>query len=313
MFPRKLAELDLHRVWSTAPDLDGTFDPFRFEHRMAAYRSMIDATNERGIFGPDNSGNLLWGLAFQHQWQLDSGRLGPSSKDHGRIDPDSPWGYGNYTLNVIPWLGAVAASVVPAAAVSDPPGPSRFRYVVGGVVPAELRPAVDDWATYFKRVRATAPGTDLDPLRKVLWHAHKTSLDVVARTVGEVDPAGDPAMELDFLRGWCRMVDYLWAACWPTDFEFMVEHGLDVLPEHVLRDRADLKALPESVRSNVANVRGLAKMPTRQFEVNLWFWRRLMRTKAARAEVLTMLGAVFDRKNTSPTVYPRMLWYLMRP
>lgn len=280
---------------------------------MAAYRRMIEATNERGIFGPDNSGNLLWGLAFQHQWQLDSGRLGPTSKEDGRIDPDSPWGYGNYTLNVIPYLGAVAAGVVPELAVSDPPGPSRFRYVVGGVVPAELRPAVDDWATYFNRVRATAPGTDLDPLRKALWHAHKTSLDVVARTISEIDPGEDSGLELEFLRGWCRMVDYLWAACWPTDFEFMVEHGLDVLPEHVLRGRADLRALPESVRSNVANVRGLAKMPKRQFDVNLWFWRRLMRTRAARSEVLTMLGAVFDRRNTSPTVYLRMMRYLLRP
>ncbi|MFL6141301.1 MAG: hypothetical protein ACJ72N_05430 [Labedaea sp.] len=44
----------------------------------------------------------------------------------GRIDPDAPWGYGNYTLSVVPYLGAVAAGVVPELPVAAPPARSRF-------------------------------------------------------------------------------------------------------------------------------------------------------------------------------------------
>jgi hypothetical protein len=306
--PKELADLDLYEIWTSAEELTTRFDPFRFEQRMAAYRSMIDATS--GPFGEDNRRNPLWAWPFQLHWQCRSGRLGPTD---GRIDPDAAWGYGNYTLSVIPWLGAAAAGVVPSLEIADPPTTSRFRYVRSGVVPEELAPAVADWRNYFTLVSNSAATTDLEPFRFALWRAHKTCLDVVVTAIADIDPAPYAPLELTFLRGWCRMVDYLGAAAWRTDFDFTTEHGLDVLPEHLLEEHADVRALPDRARRNVANVIRLAGTSPRRYALNLWLWRRIMRTRPARDEVLTMLDALFAPKPSNAAARRRMLGYLLRP
>lgn len=308
--PAELAELDLFTVWTTAEELGDRFDPFRFEQRMAAYRALIDATNSRGVFGVDNRLNPLWGLMFQHQWQFRTGRLGRTG---GAIDPDAPWGYGNYTLCVIPLLGAVAAGMLPDLTIADPERPSRFRYVTGGRVPDELTQGVLDWRTFFTLVTATGPGADREPIRLALWKAHKTCLDVVVTRIAAIDPAPYSPLELTFLRGWCRMVDYLWAAAWPTDFDFMTEHGLDVLPERLLENPDDLRALPDRARRNVRNILRLANTPTWRYNLNLRLWRRIMRTRAARDDVLPMLDALFNPRKDNAPQRRRMLGYLLRP
>ncbi|TCO62300.1 Leg1-related protein [Actinocrispum wychmicini] len=312
--PVELAELDLFHAWSEAPALTGTFDPFTFHHRMAAYRQLIDATNHAGLFGPDNRRNPLWGLMFQAQWQFRSGRLGRNSRQDGHIDPDAAWGYGNYSLNVIPWLGAVEAGTVPDLVIAGPSVASRFRYVSGGgaapvQVPPEFEKGVADWRDYFRLVAATERGTDQEPIRFALWRAHRTCLDVVATRVANIDPAPYTAAELAFLQGWCRMVLYLDAAAWPTDFDFMTQYGLDVLPEQLL-PQSDL---PPRVRSNVRNVLTLARTPVWRHNLNLWMWRRIMRTRKARDEVVTMLDALFNPNPANTANRRRMIGYLLRP
>ena len=311
--PDELAELDLYAVWTTADELTGGFDPFRFEQRMAGYRMMIDATNKAGLFGVDNRDNPLWGLMFQHQWQFRTGRLGTAAPSGGMIDPDAPWGYGNYTLSVVPWLAAAAEGIVPNLAIADPPAPSRFRYVTGDELPPELTPGVRDWRSFFALVRESGPTADLEPIRLALWRAHKSCLDLVVTAIAGIDPTPYSALELTFLRGWCRMVDYLWAAAWPTDFAFMTEHGLDVLPERLLVHAEDLTALPERARRNVRNVLNLAKTPTWRYRLNLRLWQRIMRTPSARDEVLPMLDAVFNPRKDNAAQRRRMLGYLLRP
>lgn len=310
--PDGLAALDLYAVWTTAPELEGAFDPFRFEQRMAAYRTMINNTNRADRFGADNRHNPLWGLMFQHQWQYRTGRLGADVRRDGRIDPDAPWGYGNYALSAIPWLGAAAAGVVPPLPVADPPSRSRFRYVTGGVAPAEFAASVADWRAYFTLVGGSGP-VDLEQARLALWRAHKTCLDVVVDVVAEVDTSPWPASEVAFLRGWCRMVDYLWAAAWPTDFDFMTAHGLDVLPESLIVTPGDVAALPPKVRRNVGNVLRLADTPKWRYDLNLALWRRVMRTREARDRVLPLLDAVFDPRPDNTAERRKLLGYLLRP
>lgn len=310
--PDELAALDLYPVWTTARDPEGTFDPFSFEQRMAAYRVMVTNTNPAQRFGADNRHNPLWGLMFQLQWQFRTGRLGVHARQDGRIDPDAPWGYGNYTLSVIPWLAAATAGVVPSLPVADPPTGSRFRYVTGGVVPAELVDAVADWHAYFALVAGSGP-VDSERARLALWKAHKTSLDVVVDVIAEVDTEPWPALEVTFLRGWCRMVDYLWAAAWPTDFGFMTAHGLDVLPESLLTTSEDVQALPPKVRGNVVNVLRLATTPDWRYGLNLRLWRRIMRTREARDQVLPLLDAVFNPRPGNAADRRKLLGYLLRP
>ncbi|MFD7655986.1 Leg1-related protein [Actinosynnema sp. NPDC059797] len=310
--PEELADLDLYEVWTTAEDPEGAFDPFRFEQRMAAYRMMIDNTNPGDRFGADNRDNPLWGLMFQLQWQFRTGRLHPGGRRDGRIDPDAPWGYGNYALSAIPWLAAAEVGVVPALPVADPPTPSRFRYATGGVVPGELVPAVADWRAYFALVRGSG-SADAEPVRLALWKAHKASLDVVAGALAGAETGPWPELEVSFLRGWCRMVDYLWAAAWPTDFGSMTAHGLDVLPESLLVTPEDVGALPAKARRNVANVLRLATTPGWRYRLDLALWKRVMRTREARDRVLPLLDAVFDPGPHNAAERRALLGYLLRP
>ena len=306
--PAELADLDLFEVWRTAPPLTGRFDPFRFEQRMAAYRLLIEATNRDGLFGPDNRRNPLWGLMFQLQWQCRTGRLGPAARTDGRIDPDAPWGYGNYALCVVPWLGAVAAGTAPRLELAGPPTPSRFDYASG------FEAGVEDWRAWFALVARSRRGTDTEPIRLALWKAHKTCLDVIAANVAGIDPAPWSPLEVRFLHGWCRMVDYLWVAVWPTDFDFMTAHGMDVLPERLLTgDRlGDTGDFPERVMGNLRAVLGLARLPAWRYRLNLALWKRVMRTRAARNDVVPMLDAAFN-PDPDPATRRRLLRYLFRP
>ncbi|MGH9041228.1 MAG: Leg1-related protein [Acidimicrobiia bacterium] len=307
--PSELAGLDLFEVWTRAAPLDGVFDPFVFEQRMAAYRALIATINGGGRFGADNRRNPLWGLMFQLQWQYRTGRLGAGATEDGRIDPDAPWGYGNYALCVVPWLGAVAAGVVADIEIAPPPGPTRFEYTRG------LEAGVEDWRAFFALVASTAPGSDIEPVRLALWKAHKTCLDVIAGRVAGIDPAPLSPLELTFLQGWCRMVDYLWVAAWPTDFDFMTTHGLDVLPERLLVESDDQPGpsdLPGPVRRNVRTVIGLARTPGWRYRLNLALWKRVMRTRPARDEVVPMLDAVFNPNPDNVAARRRMLRYLLR-
>jgi hypothetical protein len=319
-YPAELESLDLFGVWSALPAFDGAFDPFSFPQRMAAYRMLIEATNRRAQFGHDNRRNPLWGLVFQHHWQYRSGRLGPRTDRDGRIDPDAPWGFGNYALCVLPWLAAASAGLVPDLPVLPPPAPSRYEYAAGGggralQLPDDFRGGVDDWRRFFAAADSAGPDDD-EPVRLAMWKAHKTCLDVVARRLAGADAArsGHSPAEIAFLRGWCRMVDYLWAAAWPTDFDFTVSHGLGVLPDRLLDGSpADRGGVPGRVARNVATVSRLATTPGWRHRLNLALWRRAMRTRTARDDVVAMLDAVFNPNPGNAAARRRLLAYVLRP
>lgn len=319
-YPSGLRELDLFAIWQNAPQLEARLDPFAFSQRMAAYRQLINASNQSGLFGSDNAANPLWGLMFQHQWQYRSGRLGPNTATSDRIDPNAPWGYGNYTLCVLPWLGAEAAGLVPSLTIMPPPTSSVFNYVSGGGrgeathVPHEFAEPLQDWRAFFELVRNFKNDADQEPLRMAMWKAHKSSLDVIAKRVATLKTTNISSVELTFLQGWCRMVDYLWAAAWPTNFTFMINNGLDVLPERLLTDAdADLLLadMPNKVRKNVRNVVGLGRLSGWRHQLHLWLWRRAMRTRSARNEVTAMLDAVFSPKPTNKAERQRLLRYMI--
>jgi hypothetical protein len=317
-YPAELETLELFTVWSSLPPWSGQFDPFSFQQRMAAYRTLIEATNRRGQFGDDNRRNPLWALVFQYHWQYRSGRLGLHTHHDGRIDPDAPWGYGNYTLCVIPWLAAASTGLVPDQPVLPPPGPSRFDYPSGGGgrplrLPEPLGAGIEDWRRFFGAAGVSDPDDD-EPVRLALWKAHKTCLDVVARRLATIDAGSFAPAETTFLRGWCRMVDYLWAAAWRTDFDFTVTHGLEVLPDRLLDDHPDGQVdLPRRVIRNVRTVTRLGRTPAWRHRLNLTLWRRAMRSRQARDDVLAMLDAVFNPNPANAAARRRLVAYLLRP
>lgn len=147
----------------------------------------------------------------------------------------------------------------------------------------------------------------------MVWKAHKTCLDVVAQRVAGIDPAPYSALELSFLRGWCRMVDYLWVAAWPTDFDFMTANGVEVLPERLLQADDDLHDMPPRVRRNVRNIIKLDRTPAWRYQLNLTLWKRVMRTRQARDDVVSMLDALFNPNPHNRAERRRMLGYLLHP
>nr|WP_157527376.1 hypothetical protein [Kibdelosporangium sp. MJ126-NF4]CEL14473.1 hypothetical protein [Kibdelosporangium sp. MJ126-NF4]CTQ88838.1 hypothetical protein [Kibdelosporangium sp. MJ126-NF4] len=52
--PDELAGLDPFEVWTSVKPLNEVLDPFDFHHRMAAYRTLVDAANPDSRFGADN-------------------------------------------------------------------------------------------------------------------------------------------------------------------------------------------------------------------------------------------------------------------
>jgi hypothetical protein len=219
---------------------------------------------------------------------------------------------------VIPWLAAASTGLVPDLPVLRPPQPSRFDYACGGGgqplrLPESFRAGIEDWRRFLCAADAAAPEDD-EPVRLALWKAHKTCLDVVAHRLATVDLGPCSAAEITFLRGWCRMVDYLWAAAWRTDFDFTITHGLGVLPDRLLDSPAGSDAdLPARVVRNVVTVTRLATTPGWRHRLNLTLWKRAMRTRQARDDVLAMLDAVFNPNPTNIAARRRLVAYLLRP
>jgi hypothetical protein len=315
VYPYELADQALGKSWERAGPVGVDIDPFSFVGRVSLYKALIDATNVNGLFGERNITNPLWGLPYQLQWQKDSGRLserdiprkhGAEGEQSDRIDPNSPWSYGNFSLCVIPYMGAILAGLVPDAHILPAKEDSIFAHAYGvdsasRIVPTRLVPAVEDWRAYFALVSKMQPGDDDEPLRLMLWKAHKASLDAVTEALAEVDQLLYSTTERKFLAGWCRMVDLLAASAWRTDHDAIIKGGIDVLPDRPLQAddvTNDYSAFHDDAKSNVKAVLELADMPERNMHITLWFWRRMMRTRGARDRAEEILHILLSKDSS---------------
>lgn len=311
MYPSTLSQQSLGQSWSAANPIQGQIDPFIFLDRVAVYKRLIDATNINGFFGDDNATNPLWGLPYQLQWQYDSGRLSDVDRDVQHDDmkatahniaADSPWSFGNYSLSIIPYLGAISAGLVPDVAILPPPVSSIFPHAHGmdsssRTIPPIFNQALADWTQYFTKVAEIQIGDDDEPLRILLWEAHKTSLDAVTETLSQVEQRLFSNNEQQFLSGWCRMVDLLAAAAWRTDHPAIMDGGIDVLPDRPLRKNDDSNKFadfPEVVKGNIHSVMSLARLSDARINRALWIWRRMMRTRKARDDAKDILHTLMD-------------------
>ena len=123
----------LYPLWSSLPELQAgaVVDPFDFKQRMAVYKLLIESMNTRGVFGAENELNIFWGYVFQLEWQGRSKRLQIEGTPEGRVDPNSMWGYANYSLSVIPYMAAAQVGVAPSIELL-PPANSDVEYGQGG-------------------------------------------------------------------------------------------------------------------------------------------------------------------------------------
>jgi len=110
------------------------------------------------------------------------------------------------------------------------------------------------------------------------------------------------------------LVDFFGAAAWRTDMEFMLVNGLDVLPERMLTDTdvpGQISDMDDQVNANLKSIFGLVRQSPRRFAFNLWLWKRAMRTRPARDDVLEMLAAQFDPKPENAAARRKLLRYTL--
>jgi hypothetical protein len=55
----------------------------------------------------------------------------------------------------------------------------------------------------------------------------------------------------------------------------------------------------------------LVRLPPWRFQLNLWMWRRAMRSRAARNDVLAMLDATFNPSPKNVQERRRLLRYML--
>jgi hypothetical protein len=320
MYTAGLAKQEFYPLWSSVPEPGDTIDPFDYRQRMAVYKLLIEATNQNGIFGAENEYNLFWGYLFQLNWQWRSGRLQLAATPPGRIDANSVWGYGNYALSVIPLIAAMQTGLLPEKEILGAPSESAFDYATGGGksgllhIPPVFDEAVQRWEALFQLMQRYKPGDDLEGLRFELWGAHHRSLLAAEDSLDSIGPRFCSRNELDFLIGWIRMVDFLGSAAWRTDLPFMLDNGVGMLPERLIRDEdrpGHIGDMNSQINVNVRSIISLTRQSRLRFQFNLWLWKRAMRTRQARDEVLPMLDATFNPSPQNIDERRKLLRYML--
>jgi Leg1 len=319
-YSERFAKLEFSSLWSALPQLNAVADPFDFKQRMAVYKLLIESMNSRGVFGVENEWNVFWGYTFQLEWQWRSGRLQNEGTPAGRIDPNSMWGYGNCVLSILPYIAAAQLGIAPQIEILPPDSASLVEYPHGGgkagayQIPAHFDEALRVWHEFFKALLTFEAGKDIEPIRFLQWEAHHRSLDAAEAGVRTLGARYSSLSELDFLLGWIRMVDFLGSAAWRTDLIYMLENGIGTLPERVITAQDVPGAIPDMdklVNNNVRNIIGLTRQSKLRFDFNLYLWKRAMRSRQARDEVLPMLDATFNPSPQNAKERRKLLRYML--
>jgi hypothetical protein len=207
------------------------------------------------------------------------------------IDGDSWWGACNFALSVVPYVAAMQLGLVPAIAHTR-------AYDI--VMPA--------WHAAFGALTASH---DLDAIRLAVWRAHRDAITLAVRLHGR-EHRLMPRAERRFVDGWVRMVDLFAAAGLRTDLAKLAENGGGTLPSRLLDD-AVLAALPRHERSAARRVSSLADRPPWRWAIDITVWRRIMRTRAARADVERLLAGMLGRGKAVWPARMRALAYAALP
>jgi hypothetical protein len=281
-----LARIPFGDEWRALPDLTTrtACDPHDVTVRMGLYRLLIERCNTRGALGAHHELSPFWGYASQLAWQRRSGRL--STERANAIDPSYWWGSCNYALSVVPYLAAAQLRLVPTLALP--------------AAPAAYDRSIASWREAFAVLARLAPGDDLDAPRLALWRAHRESIDAAVGAHADAHRRL-PAGERRFTSGWVRMVEIFAYSAWRTDLERLAEIGGGALPPRMVGDDDDLGDLTKAERATVRRVSSLADRPDWRWQLEIGMWRRIMRTRAARADAEQLLAGLFGR---GPKAWP---------
>ncbi|NWR89338.1 LEG1H protein, partial [Furnarius figulus] len=294
-------------LWDPAPEnlLDFpvkdnkiVINAWNYQERLGMYKSLLNSSAKYfSAFGPQNIGNILWGLPLQHGWQFHTGRLADPSgvTSCGYEGGDllcqsvrSWWSCMNYYLAVIPFLGAVKAGLfgqLPFEVEILPPEEQKddFCYSVADCW-SRMPKLMDEWKTFFEvKISATFSSSKLDDALGLMWKAHVTSIAyALPKFQDRLKYLSDP--EADFSESWSNAVDFIAATHLPTDL-LTVNNFQTFLPPRMLVERDVLPSISGfSPQQNkvLLSLRALHEANNLTGGLLLKLWQKAMFTEAGR-------------------------------
>ncbi|NWV73090.1 LEG1H protein, partial [Dasyornis broadbenti] len=276
---------------------------WNYQERLGVYKTLLTASAKYfAAFGPQNSGNILWGLPLQHGWQYRTGRLadpsGVTSCGYENGEPlcqsvRSWWSCMNYYLAIIPFLGAVEAGLfgqLPYEIEILPPEEQRddFCYSVKDCW-SRMPKLMDDWKAFFEVNNNKAVSSahfssfNLDDALGLMWKAHTTSIAYGAPKFHDsLKYLSDP--EANFGEDWANAVDFIAATHFCTDLP-TTNNFQAFLPQRMLVEGDVLPSISDfSSQQNrvLVSLRALHKANKSTGGFLLKLWQKVMSTEAGR-------------------------------
>ncbi|XP_019335234.1 protein LEG1 homolog [Alligator mississippiensis] len=292
-------------------------DAWNYEERLGMYKIMLNHSSKYfTAFGPNNVGNLLWGLPLQHGWQYHTGRLavppnttcGHGSGDHLCISVQSWWGCMNYYLAIIPFLGALEAGFF-----------GQIKYPVEMLPPEELREdfcysvsdchsqipkLMDEWKAYFEYLLSagqTPASIKLDDALNYLWKAHVASIDyALPKFKNRLKYLSGP--ETNFGENWANGMEFIAATHFPTNLWNTNEYQA-FLPPRLLVEGDAIPFIGDfSPEQNKVLLSLCVLHKTNEFTGGafLAFWRMAMSTEEGRAAGRSLIQLLISSGSMTP-------------
>ncbi|NXA60641.1 LEG1H protein, partial [Mohoua ochrocephala] len=268
---------------------------WNYRERLGVYKSLLNASAKYfGAFGPQNSGNILWGLPLQHGWQFRTGRLadpsgvtscGYENGEHLCQSIRSWWSCMNYYLAIIPFLGAVEAGLfgqLPYEIEILPPEEQTddFCYSVKDCW-SRMPKLMDDWKAFFEVNNFSS--FKLDDALGLMWKAHTTSIAyALPKFQDRLKYLSDP--EANFGKDWANAVDFIAATHFRTDLP-TTNNFQAFLPQRMLVEEDVLPSISDfSPQQNkvLVSLRALHKANKLSGGLLLKLWQKAMSTEAGR-------------------------------
>ncbi|NXH28365.1 LEG1H protein, partial [Myiagra hebetior] len=276
---------------------------WNYQERLGVYKSLLNASAKYfGAFGPQNSGNILWGLPLQHGWQFRTGRLahpsgviscGYENGEHLCQSVRSWWSCMNYYLAIIPFLGAVEAGLfgqLPYEIEILPPEEQKddFCYSVKDCW-SRMPKLMDDWKAFFEVNKhkavssATVSSFKLDDALGLIWKAHTTSIAyALPKFQDRLKSLSVP--EANFGEDWANAVDFIAATHFCTDLP-TTNNFQAFLPQRMLVEGDVPPSISDfSPQQNkvLVSLRALHRASKLTGGLLLKLWQKAMSTEAGR-------------------------------
>ncbi|XP_054424900.1 protein LEG1 homolog [Pteronotus mesoamericanus] len=287
-------------------------NPWIYPQRMGMYKILLKQTARYfEKFGPENENNILWGLPLQHGWQYNSGRLADPSKrtdcgydsgDRLCISTDSWWADLNYFLCALPFLAAVDSGIMgisPEQVTLLPPPKGQMKFCVNvSTCQSSFPEAMRKWNTFYKHVQI--PYSSFEDLLKYLWDAHTKTLAGV-KTIFDDSFEYYSKPESNFERSWFLSVDYIAVLQFPTTLTKVYEFQKSLPPRLLVNGDMAPFISDFSTNQNIVllSLNVIREVHTWTGSLSFKIWKILMKTPAAREQLLKFLEMILQ--NSNPT------------